>query len=120
MELKTNGVALAVLVGILMASGQLLFKAGSKSISFESPMLLVQSLVSSPIILTAISVYGLTILLWILALQTLPLSTAYPITALAFIVVPVLSHFTFNEPYSFNQLLGGALIFLGIVITTIK
>ncbi len=103
-----------------MAAGQLLFKAGSKSISFESPLILAQSLISSPIILTAISVYGLTILLWILALQTLPLSTAYPITALAFIVVPALSHFVFNEPYDLAKFVGGSFIFLGILITSIK
>jgi undecaprenyl phosphate-alpha-L-ara4N flippase subunit ArnE len=49
-------------------------------------------------------------------LRTVPLSAAYAIFALAFLIVPILAHFVLDEPLSPNVLIGGAVIVAGIFI----
>lgn len=58
----------------------------------------------------------LAVLCWMAALTRFPLSLAYPFTALAFILVPFLSHWLFGEPLTPLKLLGIVLIAGGIVL----
>lgn len=61
---------------------------------------------------------GMSTLLWIWVLRTLPLSIAYPFMALAFIIVPLLAHFLLHEPFSLRNLAGGVLIAVGVVVVS--
>jgi drug/metabolite transporter (DMT)-like permease len=47
-----------------------------------------------------------------------PLNRAYPLFALAFIIVPLLSHFAFGERLSLPYLGGTLLIIAGTVLCT--
>lgn len=53
---------------------------------------------------------------WILAVQTAPLSLAYPFMALSFLLVPALSVFFFGETVSAWQSVGLMLIVAGVVV----
>ena len=64
----------------------------------------------------ALMLYGLTTILWVFVLRSVPLSAAYPIYALVFVLVPVAAHFLFGEALSWNTVIGGAIIMLGVVI----
>lgn len=55
-------------------------------------------------------------LFWMLALTKLPLSTAYPFTALTFVLVIVFGAIVFSEPVNMTQILGTGLIVLGVII----
>jgi multidrug transporter EmrE-like cation transporter len=48
-------------------------------------------------------------------LRAVPLSTAYAMFALAFVMVPSLAHVALYEPLSINAIVGGAIIVLGTV-----
>lgn len=65
---------------------------------------------------SALFIYGLSTIGWILVLRSMPLSTAYPFLALGFAAMPFLSHYLFNEPLSKGLLLGTAMIVGGILV----
>ena len=54
--------------------------------------------------------------LWVYVLRTVPLSAAYALFALAFVIVPLLAHFVLGEPLTANVLVGGVVIVAGILI----
>lgn len=115
MDLRVKGYLIAATVGFMMSAGQLLFKAGSHQIHYDSAYSLIKSVISTPAILSAITLYAATILLWIFALKLLPLSIAYSITAIAFIITPVFAYTLFQEHYSIHTLVGSLLIAIGIM-----
>jgi drug/metabolite transporter (DMT)-like permease len=60
-------------------------------------------------------VLGASTLLWIWVLRGIPLSMAYPVMALAFVIVPILSFFILGEALSWKILLGSLLIGAGLI-----
>lgn len=62
-----------------------------------------------------VSVLGVSTLLWIWVLRGIPLSMAYPVMALAFIIVPLLSFFVLGETLSWKIMLGSLMIGAGLV-----
>lgn len=110
-------VALAILTAFSMASGQLLFKLGADRWRGDSIVQLIWSFLSSPHLMGAVCLYAITILVWIYVLKVLPLSIAYPLTALSYILVPVFSLVILGERVSINTLIGSGLIIAGIIVT---
>jgi drug/metabolite transporter (DMT)-like permease len=49
-------------------------------------------------------------------LRTVPLSAAYAIFALAFLIVPLLARVALDEPLTPGVLVGGLIIVVGIVV----
>lgn len=58
-------------------------------------------------------------LCWMLALTKLPLNTAYPFTALSFLLVLLLTAIILGEPVSTGKILGTLLIFSGLVVMAV-
>lgn len=112
--MPTAIIALTILCVTGIAAGQILFKKAAMHLP-ESPQL-VDWLLNGWLI-TALSLYGITTLLWIWVLRHAPLHFAYPFMALAFIIVPLLSYFFLGEPINIKTLVGGAIIVIGVVIT---
>lgn len=57
---------------------------------------------------------GLSTLVWISVLRTVPLNYAYTVMALAFVIVPTLSFLVLGEPLSLKLGLGSLLIVAGL------
>ena len=70
----------------------------------------------SPLMIAALVLYGVATVLWVYVLRTVPLSAAYAVFALAFLIVPLLAHFVLDEPLSANVLIGGVIIVVGILV----
>lgn len=105
-----------LLVCVLAIScGQLLFKRGGLELQLQGTW-------QSPRVLAWVSVagliYGVATLLWIHLLRYVPLSQAYPLMALSFVIVPVVSHLLFNETLHVQQMVGMCLILFGIFLMT--
>jgi drug/metabolite transporter (DMT)-like permease len=100
-----------------MASGQLLFKIGAAQWSGTTLSQWIWSFISNPFLVSAIFLYAFTTLIWIYVLRVLPLSLAYPITALSYVIVPILSFLLLKEKISVSNLIGMALIISGIVVS---
>lgn len=110
---------LCLLNTFMMVLGQILFKIGSngKTISNITDIF---SLLFSPIILTALALYGFTTLLWLYILSRIKLSFAYPIQALAFPIVLMVSALIFHEKVPVNRWIGVSVIVIGVYITIFK
>jgi drug/metabolite transporter (DMT)-like permease len=111
---------LAIATAISMAFGQVLFKSGSATLGGNTPIELVVSFASNLRLMVAIILYAVTILVWIYVLKHLPLSKAYPLTALSYVIVPIVSYFLLREQVGINTLIGSAIIILGVAVTHFK
>jgi drug/metabolite transporter (DMT)-like permease len=60
--------------------------------------------------------YAIITIAWVWVLQKVELGKAYPFMALAFVLVPLGSHFIFGERFNPQYFAGVALIIIGIVI----
>lgn len=114
--LNRFAIVLAVITAFSMAGGQLLFKLGAAKWSGVNLAGWVVSFLSNPHLMIAVFLYAATIIAWIYVLKSLPLSVAYPITALAYIIVPVMSHLFLGEKVSTGTLLGSVIIIFGVIV----
>ncbi|MDZ8087892.1 MAG: EamA family transporter [Nostoc sp. DedQUE12b] len=67
----------------------------------------------------AITVYCLGIVNWILALRSVKLSIAYPLTSLNYVGILFGSYYFFNEVITLTRVVGVVTIFLGVLLVVI-
>jgi drug/metabolite transporter (DMT)-like permease len=113
---STRWLLLTLLCVLLIAVGQMLFKVAAAHWRIDGWSWATARGFLSPAMVLALFLYGLTTILWVLILRAVPLSAAFPIYALVFILVPIAAHFLLGEPWSWNTLVGGAIIILGVII----
>lgn len=108
---------LSVFVCMLgLAVGNLLFKKTATTIDMVSSTF--WGLFGNGWFYLALSVYGCATLFWIWLLRKTPLTLAYPVFALGFVVVPILDHLYFKESLRFSTLIGGGIIVIGVIVAT--
>ena len=103
----------AVLCVLGIAGGQILFKLSAASLQ-RVGLLDIQTLTT---LFIAFALYGVTTIAWVWVLQKIDLGKAYPLMAMAFVLVPIGSHFVFGERFSTQYFIGVALIMAGIVLS---
>ena len=113
-------VILAILTAFSMAAGQMLFKLAATSLQGGSGRDWFFQLLCNPFLLGAVFLYAVTILVWVYILRSLPLSLAYPLTALSYVIVPALSYFFLQEKIGWQMAVGSVVIIVGVVITHLK
>ena len=104
---------------MLMSLGQVLFKKTALTISSNEALSLFDGIFKAmfiPWLYMALSVYALATVFWLYLLQRIPLSLAYPFSALAMVIVPILAMYLFGERVNFSYWLGLVLIVSGIII----
>jgi len=101
----------------LIAPGQLLFKSAASQWRVDEGAWMAVRTLASPAFIAAIVIYALATLLWVYALRLVPLTAAFPLYALTFVVVPVVAHLFAGEPLTANVLIGGAVIIAGVAIS---
>ena len=65
----------------------------------------------------AFIVYGGATLMWIHLLRSVALTVAYPLMALSFVAVPILSWWFFDEQLKVTTILGGIIIVAGVWVS---
>lgn len=104
-------VAIVCVLGI--AIGQILFKLSANSLhqtgSYFAPK-------TAATLFSALVLYGVTTIAWVWVLQKIELGRVYPLMALAFILVPLGSHFILGERFQPQYFVGVVLIMIGIVV----
>ncbi|MEP7276474.1 MAG: EamA family transporter [Betaproteobacteria bacterium] len=103
---------------LLLAVGQLLFRVAAQQWHVEGWSLATARSFLSPTMLAALAIYGAATVLWVLVLRTTPLTLAYSLFALAFVVTPLMAHFVLGEPMGARTLIGAVIIVVGVVIAT--
>jgi drug/metabolite transporter (DMT)-like permease len=114
--MSPQAIALTVLCVLLISLGQLLFKTAAMQWKVDGLSMATVGGLFSPVMIAALVIYALATLLWVYVLRTAPLSSAYSIFALAFLIVPLLAWLVFGERLSANVLVGGGIIIVGIVV----
>ena len=103
----------AVLCVLGIATGQILFKLTANSFHETGNLF---ALKTATILFIALALYGITTIAWVWVLQKLELGRVYPLMAMAFVLVPLGSHFIFGERFQVQYFVGVALIMTGIVV----
>ena len=109
-----NGL-LILLNTLILVSGQFLWKIGmtNRSVSFDSIGAITRVLIS-PFILSGLVLYGLATILWLFILTKVPLSVAYPIQSIAYILAVFGAYFFFQEEITLWKVIGIILIMAGV------
>ena len=80
-----------------------------------SPAVLLRAL-AQPYLPLALLIYALAMFLWLEVLSKTPLSIAYPVLAITYVLVPLFSYFAFNEQLKPAQFVGMFLILAGVAL----
>ncbi len=113
--------ALALVAVALNAGAQLLLRSGMRAIeggivSFPHLLTLLPRLMTTPSIIGGFVCYALSIGLWLIVLSRLPVSVAYPLQSLGYVMVVVFAHFVLSESLSTSKLLAITLIVAGVFV----
>lgn len=98
---------------VLISVGQILFKYSALRPDSRGG---IWSLLLNPYLAVAGIIYVGATVLWVVQLRYVPLNRAYPLFALAFVIVPLLSNWAFGERLSIPYLLGSALVVAGVAL----
>jgi len=108
----------AVLLGTL---AQLLLKAGTNAVgsfafSSENLFPVGWQLATQPLILGGIFAYGLSLIVWIMALSRVEVSVAYPMVSIGYVLTAIAAWHFLGESVSAMRIAGIGIIILGVVI----
>jgi multidrug transporter EmrE-like cation transporter len=116
-----NAVSLSlVLAGVLLnAAAQLLLKAGTNRIgefafSLANVVPVGLKVATSPFVIGGLACYVVSVVVWILALSRVPVSVAYPMLSVGYIVNAVAAWFLFGESLGAQKLVGIGFIVVGV------
>ena len=111
-----------ILIGVLLnAAAQLLLKAGTNRIGEFSFVLdnlvpIGSRIAASPHILGGVACYVVSLVVWILALSRVPVSVAYPMLSVGYIVNAFAAWMLFGESLSAQKLVGIGFIVVGVFL----
>lgn len=110
LNLRDLGLILCTVASL--AAGQICFKLASPAFSIFT----FRSLFS-PIFIVALIIYGAATVLWVVVLSRVPLTVAYPLVALSYLIVPLLARLFLGEPLDWQTFAGALVIMFGIVLS---
>ena len=111
-----------VLAGVLLnAAAQLLLKAGTNRIgvfefSAQNVVPVGTQVATSPFILGGLACYVVSVVVWIMALSRVPVSVAYPMLSIGYIVNALAAWWLFGESITAQKLVGIGFIVVGVFL----
>ena len=109
-----------ILTGVLLnAAAQLFLKAGTNTlgvVSFSTGEWLSQAarVGLNPHIIGGMLCYAFSLVAWVMALSRVPVSIAYPMLSIGYIVTAIAAYFLFGESLGLSRWLGIAFIIIGV------
>jgi multidrug transporter EmrE-like cation transporter len=111
-----------VMTGVLLnAVAQLALKAsvsdtGIIGLDMQSLMTSAGSLVTNLWLWVGLICYGISVVVWILALSRVDVSIAYPMLSIGYIVNAVAASHLFDEPLGIGKVVGIGIIIVGVYV----
>ncbi len=111
-----------IFTGVMLnAAAQILMKAGTNAIGhFEFSMTNILpigwKLATEWHIIAALFCYALSVVIWILALSRVPVSIAFPMLSMAYVVNAVAAYYLLGEGFNPTKLAGMTVIIVGVII----
>ena len=116
----TSSAFALLLTGVLLNAGaQLLLKAGTNALGVITlsrdswPDTLIRMATQGHFILGA-ACYVLSLFVWILGLSRVPVSVAYPLLSIGYIINAIAAHYLFGEAVTTTKWLGIGFIVIGV------
>jgi len=110
--LNSNLVYMALFFSVILTSSAQILQKFAANSSTDSVSSGKQS--QGLLVLLSLACLGLALLLWLVVLSAMPVSQAYPMLSLSYIIVMVLARWIFKEHIPWQRWFGAALIMLGI------
>ena len=110
------------MLGVLLnATAQLLLKAGTNRVgefafSIENLVPIGMKLALNPPILAGLGCYGVSVVVWVLALSRVPVSVAYPMLSIGYVINAVAAWMLFGESLAAQKLVGIGFIIVGVFL----
>ncbi len=111
-----------ILTGVLLnAVAQLALKASVKEmgvigLNFSSSAMAFLRLASEPFLWIGLFCYGISVLVWILALSRVDVSVAYPMLSMGYVVNAFFAWQLFGEAMNPARMVGMGVVLLGVYI----
>lgn len=117
-SLEGRPILLILLAVSLGAFGQILIKHGMTKFGAISGLDFVKALQALlvPPVATGVGLYVISTLIWLIVLSRAPLSYAYPMIAVGYVLVVFLSWLVLGEKVTALRMAGVALIVVGVVL----
>lgn len=118
-QMTAATLTILVLSVALATTGQLLLKAGMNEVGVESlgpgdiPFLL-RSVFTTWQLLLGLAAFGASAVFWLLALSSVPLSTAYPMVSLSYVFILTFSYLVLGERPSLTVWAGALFVMAGV------
>jgi len=111
-----------IFTGVMLnAAAQILMKTGTNAVghfafSSENILPIGWKLATEWHIVAALFCYALSVIIWILALSRVPVSIAFPMLSMAYIVNAVAAWYFLGEAFNPTKAVGIGVIILGVII----
>lgn len=111
-----------ILTGVMLnAMAQLALKASVRSLGpialdLHGAWPAALSLIAEPYLWLGLGCYGVSVVVWILALSRVDVSVAYPMLSLGYVVNAVAAWWLFSETLGPHRVAGIAVVILGVII----
>jgi len=111
-----------ILAGVLLnAAAQLLLKAGTNAVGhfefhLDNLVPIGLKLAFQPHIMGGMACYAVSLVVWIMALSRVPVSIAYPMLSIGYVVNAFVAWQWFGEPLATQKLLGIGCIVVGVFL----
>lgn len=111
-----------LLAGVLLnACAQLLLKAGTNRVgqfdfTWQNVVPVGTQLAMNPPIVAGLACYVVSVGVWILGLSRVPVSVAYPMLSMGYIVNAIAAYFLFGETLAAQKLVGIGFIVIGVFL----
>ena len=115
----SRGVTLGLISILLGLLGQLAWKTAILRREGGISIAWLTSLLTDTLTLAGIALYGLSTLVWLVALKMEEISKLYPMLSLNFALILLAGHFLFGEAITPLKILGVALIFAGVLMVAL-
>ena len=106
--------------GVLLNAGaQLLLKAGTNatgvlSLDADNWLQTLVRMATQGHFILGVALYIVSLLVWILGLSRVPVSIAYPMLSIGYVINAVAAHYLFGEAVNTSRWIGIAFIVLGV------
>jgi multidrug transporter EmrE-like cation transporter len=116
----TSSAFLLLMTGVLLNAGaQLLLKAGTNvlgviTLTRETWLDTFATMATQGYFVLGAACYAVSIVVWILGLSRVPVSIAYPLLSVGYIINAIAAHYLFGESVTLTRWLGIGFIVVGV------
>jgi multidrug transporter EmrE-like cation transporter len=116
----TSAAFLLLMTGVLLNAGaQLLLKAGTNvlgviTLTRDNWLETFAKMATQGYFVLGAACYGISLVVWILGLSRVPVSIAYPLLSVGYIINAVAAHYLFGESVTLARWLGIGFIVVGV------